>query len=403
MRLAVAITVLFMMAGSLRGQANDARQDQVQAATATAVAAMGEAIAQHPIGRNVTVRTLLEQTGSSRKLAETLQRAQRIGGPRWVDDQTCQVRLEIAGSRVAAALVQIAASNPDRTPVPANVLAVRLSDLNSRTFSATGSSTGAAEIENVRPRDESDAWSAVDDEARRHAVASAKQDAVNKAIDSIAPIKLPGGRTAGEALSSPPARQRLTEWLAQRPVTEVEFRDDLHVALALATPPIEFYQALRSSVDTSVEAADTDWELVREEFERRAGSSVGRASAASATTQANALQRPGPELPTIPPTWTNDQIDAIGIAPAGSSKLRAARAAENAAAEKLAAQLEALPLGDGTTIGDLARDNPAIRSAVARAIQRARPAKVDYQSEGGVEVHVMMNLRDLWEELRAAR
>jgi hypothetical protein len=403
MRLAVVITVLLSIAASAAAQGDDAQRDQVQAATATAVAAMGEAIAQHPIGRNLTVRTLLEKTGSSKKLVETLQRAQRIGGPRWVDDQTCQVRLEIAGSRVAAALVQIAASQPDRSPVPADVLAVRLADLNARTFSATGSSTGAAEIENVRPRDESDAWSTVGDEARRKAVASAKQDAINKAIESIAPITLPGGRPAGEALSSPAARQRLADWLAQRPVTEVEFRDDLHVALALATPPSEFYQALRSAVDTSGAGDDAAWGSVREEFERRAGSSVGRALAASSTTQADALKTAGPELPTIPPSWTNDQIDADGVAPAGASKLRAARAAEVDAAEKLAAQLEGLPLGHGTTVGDLARDNPSIRAAVARAVKRARPAKVDYQSEGGVKVHIVMNLRDLWEELRSAR
>src|SRR5687767_1030199 len=226
MRVAVVITVLFMLARTVLAQ-EDARRDQVEAATSTAVAALREAIGQNTIARGVTVQELLEKTRGTKKLTETLQRAQRIGGPRWVDDQTCQVRLEIAGSRVAGALVQIAASDPERSPVPANVLAARLADWNKRTFSATGTSTGAAEIEHVRPRDESDAWSAVGDEARRNAVANAKQDAINRAIDSVAPIKLPDGRPAGEALATPAARERLSTWLAQRPVTEVEFQDDL--------------------------------------------------------------------------------------------------------------------------------------------------------------------------------
>lgn len=404
MRLALVITVSLTFATTLRAQVDDARRDQVEAATSTAVAALREAIAQNPIGRNVTVQDLLDRTKGGKKLTETLQRAQRIGGPRWADDQTCQVRLEIAGSRVAGALVQIAASDPDRSPVPANVLAVRLSDWNKRTFSATGTSTGAAEIEHVRPRDESDAWSAVGDDARRAAVENAKQDAVNKAIDSVAPIKLPDGRPAGEALASPASRERLSTWLAQRPVTEVEFQDDLQVALSLATPPMEFYQALRSAVDVKGASDDAAWAPVREEFERRAGSSVGRAAVATtATNPANALRPASVELPAIPPAWTNDQVDADGTAPAGTSKLKSARVAEADAAENLLAELEKLPLAPGQTVGDAARDNPRVRSALARAVKRARPSKVDYGNDGSVRVHVVMNLRDLWDELRAAR
>jgi hypothetical protein len=322
-----------------------------------------------------------------------------------VDDQTCQVRLEIAGSRVAGALVQIAAAEPDRSPVPANVLAARLADWNKRTFSATGTSTGSGVIEHVRPRDESHAWSHVNDEARRAAVASAKQDAVNKAIESVAPVKLPDGRSAGEALASPVAREHLATWLEQRPVTEVEFRDDLQVALALATPPMEFYQALRAAVDAKGAAADdAAWAPVREEFERRAGSSVGRA-AVPTTMPANALRVPAANLPAMPPAWTNEQVDAQGYAPPApdASKLKTARLAEADAVEKLEAELARLPMAKGQTLGDLARTNPQVRDGVARAVRRARPSKVDYQDDGGVRVYVVMNLRDVWDELRAAR
>ena len=68
--------------------------------------------------------------------------AQMIGGPRWLDDQTCQVRLEISGTRVAAALVQIANVNATKTPIAPDLLAGRLKEWDNRTFSATATSTG---------------------------------------------------------------------------------------------------------------------------------------------------------------------------------------------------------------------------------------------------------------------
>jgi len=92
--------------------AQDARHDQIAAATARAVDLLRAQIAQEPIGRNLTVQDLLDRTNSSDTLTKTLQRSQMIGGPRWIDPQTCQVRLDISGPRVQQALVSIAASNP---------------------------------------------------------------------------------------------------------------------------------------------------------------------------------------------------------------------------------------------------------------------------------------------------
>ena len=74
-------------------------------------------IAAEPVGRGITVGDMLDATDGNDFLVKTLQRAQMIGGPRWLDDQTCQVRLEISGTRVAAALVQIANVNASKSPI----------------------------------------------------------------------------------------------------------------------------------------------------------------------------------------------------------------------------------------------------------------------------------------------
>src|SRR5438552_365432 len=92
------------------------QRDQIAAATGRALEALRAQVAAAPIGPNLTVQDLLDKTNGTRRLMQTLRRAQQIGGPRWLDSQTCQVRLEIAGPVVAKALYNIAAHD-NRTPI----------------------------------------------------------------------------------------------------------------------------------------------------------------------------------------------------------------------------------------------------------------------------------------------
>src|SRR4051812_46686893 len=70
---------------------------QIAAATAEAVANLRDAIERTPINQRVTVGDFLRRTGSQDELNRALQRAELVGGPRWVDDDTCQVQLEMSG------------------------------------------------------------------------------------------------------------------------------------------------------------------------------------------------------------------------------------------------------------------------------------------------------------------
>jgi hypothetical protein len=402
MRIRAVIILLLVLVADVFAQAERARldRDKLAAATAAAVAGLKDAIARETVAPGVTVGALLDRTKGHGRLLDALRRAEQPGGPRWVDDKTCQVRLEISGKRVADALVGIAASQPKKTPIAADVLAVKLTAWNVRTFSATGSSTGATEIDNIRPGGEAAAWANVTDEHRRAAVAAAKDNAVNAAIDSIRDVKLPDGKTAGDALKDPAVRERLVTWLAARPVTQVEFRDDLNVAVQLAAPAAEFYDAFRDAM----RAAEVDavaWDAVRGEFAQRLAAPTG---VAPVPGKAAAVASPAPlQLPALPPVWTNQQIEAEGYATAGGSKLKCARLAEARAATDLLGQIEKLPLTNAMTIGQASEQDAQVREAASRAASRGRTYKVEYDSDGGARVWVQLDLHSVWQELRGAR
>jgi hypothetical protein len=396
MRFLSVIIALFVLASGASAQADrTAARDQERAATQAAVRGLKEAAAREQLAPGVTVGLLLDRTSGHDELTYALSRAQKIGGTRWVGS-TAQVRLEISGARVARELVNIAASHPKSSPVPADVLAVKLKDWSTRTFSATGSSTGAAEIEHARPGGEAPAWRGVSDESRRAAVAAAKENAINGALDSIRDVKLPNGKTAGDALSDAEARQRLRTWLATRPVTEVEFRDDLSVGVQLAAPPGEFFDAFRDALRAG-EPDAAAWKSVGEEFQRRLATPTGVAAVGADAA------KPVLQLPTLPPVWTNGQIESEGAATAAGSKLKCARLAEAEAAQGFKSQIEKLPLSDVMTLGQAAERDPRIREALDRAALRGRTYKVEYDSDGGARVWVQLDLRQVWDELRAVR
>src|SRR5438046_8752958 len=102
----VPLLLLFSLALGGLARAQDAsrdQRDQIAAATGRALEALRAQVSAEPIGPGLTVQDLLDKTHGTKKLMQTLRRAQQIGGPRWLDAQTWQVRLEIGGPSVAKA------------------------------------------------------------------------------------------------------------------------------------------------------------------------------------------------------------------------------------------------------------------------------------------------------------
>jgi hypothetical protein len=372
----------------------------IAAATANAVDALRDDVAGARIDSRLTVADFLKQTDGDDQLLKILQRAQEVGGPRFsADGAACQIQLQISGDRVAHQLINIAATHPKKSPVPAEVLARMLLNWNDRDFNGIGSSISGAKIQFVRPPPTpDDAWGDVSDDARRQAVDAARDDAVHHAIDSIRPIPLAAGRTVGDELGRAAFQNSIAAWLESRPVRRVRFEVNHEVDLTLSTPPSDFCDAvLAAAKSAQLPLPDSAGQsALYARFAQLPSVSVGRAAASASgpTTAVFAV-----ELPSQPPPWTEQPLMAEGAADARGSKLKTARVAESAAVDALRDTIDALPLTSTMTIGDAAKKSPAIKQAVERCLSRARPYHVDYRADGSVSVKSGMNARELWAEI----
>lgn len=399
----LAVVFCGVFAAAARAQEADLRDQQVAAAIERAVGQLFDQVARTPIDHRITVGEFLTETRGKEEMLETLHRAQQIGGPRWVDEQTCQVQLEISGARVARTLSQLAASKPQRSPIAVDVLELRLADWRSRTFSTTASSIAPNRVEQIVPAGHAQdaGWQNVSDEARRQAIGDAKYDAVINVFDSIAPIRLNGDKTIGDAMAIDTVAEHVHQWFASRPVTKLEFDDNLEVEIALSAPADEIATTLRAAMEQQSQIpppTDEQWNQIANQIASSVAPAVGRGGvdrASVQTTQANVGL-----IANQAPEWIDRRLTSLGTAPRDDSKLRSARAAETDAIKNLEAQVRELPLSGQMTIAHAARQNGRVEDAIQRGLRSARVLSTDYaRPDGSVGVTVELELRRVWEEL----
>lgn len=142
------ITPIFLLAAmTLAAVAQtEPRSPKIEAASLAAISALYQDVSQQPLTVEMTVGDFIERTKSGEKLLETLRLAEQIGGPRWIDEQTCQIRMAIPGQLVASRLILIAASAPEQSPVKVDTLQATLRNWDRRTFSAVGHSGAMAVV-----------------------------------------------------------------------------------------------------------------------------------------------------------------------------------------------------------------------------------------------------------------
>jgi hypothetical protein len=376
---------------------------QVEAATANATASLKTDIAAVRITPAFTVGQYLDTMGAPEALDEIVADARQIGGPRWIDNQTCQVKLELPGAKVAYALVALAGTRARVTPIPAAVLEQQLADMKQRTFAATGTGVSNEKLAGIRPLDAGDRWSSVTDAARTQAVADARKDAARHTLDSIRNVPVGPNQTVNDLLARDDVQRGVTQWLDSRPVTELKFKDNLQVELTVSAPPEELFQAVldtaRKAPDVQLPNDEKSLDEVRREFAKRV-SSIGRAtvtnSGGAGTVQAF-------QFPDQIPTWAQQSLDAEGTAPGGSSRLKARTEAEDQASRNLRARIGALALTRTMTVEDAVKRDPRFELAVNRALLRARVTRSDWkQPNGSVLVAMSVDGWVVWTELRAA-
>lgn len=157
MRIGVSILGLALLGGVASGQTRPVsavpasatspvdkaalREKLVADAVEDAVDSLMSDVGRQPIFGRVTVRDLLVRTDSFDTFLATLRDADQIGGPRWLDENTVQVRLAVTGPILATSLITIANDAKDRSPVKPDELSPLLAAWAGKTFSAVGVST----------------------------------------------------------------------------------------------------------------------------------------------------------------------------------------------------------------------------------------------------------------------
>ncbi len=381
----------------------DVRRAQVIAAADDASRRLDAEVMSTGVTSDLTVGQLAERTGSREALEQTLRTAEQVGGTRWIDDQTTQVRLELTGDAVARTLQTAADSHPHALPVSKDVLRSGLKTLKSRTFAATGSSTSAAASDRLRPDPSQSGWRGVSDADRRQAIVAARHNAASRMLDSVSAVEVVPDHPLSEALARPPVQQTVGDWLMSRPITSVEFRDDLEIRLVLGAPPEDFCRVLRAALarqeKTPLPTDEAAWRRFCERVESHLSLPLGRglvAAPGTAPAVPSAIV-----LPAEPPRWVRDAIDVDGAAHGGGPLLRTARVAEDSAMQRMRARVEALPLSPGLTLGQAAHQDAHVADGLTRAMRFAHTYKVDYNDPvpGAVRIKVHIELEDVWREI----
>ena len=191
----------------------------MNAATAQAFDSLRHEVLAIHLTNDLTVGAFLDRCQANDQMDATLKGAEQIGGTRWLDNQTVQVRLEIHGSDIARTIEEIAGKNSALLPLPLHVLRERLKkDMSGRTYSALGTCTAAAVAGFLRPDPSQIAWRSVGDADRRAAIEAARHSAIDRVIDSLRTVEWNNGkRHLADALAVPMVVDSLRQWLGRSP------------------------------------------------------------------------------------------------------------------------------------------------------------------------------------------
>jgi len=403
MRLAAIPIFLLLTTGATvlaAPQAPATPTEMVRSARAKAVSSLYEQVSALPLGKGITVADLLRH-GDRPTLMAALDNAEQIGEPRWIDDRTCQVRLEIAATQIAQTLRQIVLADPARSPITVEQLDRAAGRWSRRTFTATGSVTipkaltAAGQGNVVAPR--TGPWRSVTEDQKQAALQAAREDAARQLLQSIGQVSLPPRATLQEVLAQEGIGTEVRQWLVSRPVSRITFRDSLQVEVWLAVRPEELLATLRRAIEqrpATSGPAPAQWQQIADDLAQRMARPVGVA------TVAQGAQPQVIRLPRTAPDWADSHMEATGYCEQAASKLKAARQAEADARLRLRGKLESLPLTDnGLSVGQAAAGSPQLAAALDRALVRARVLKTQY-SGNSARVWLDLDLGQVWDELR---
>jgi len=400
----ICIFLVLCLALVARGQM-DSRQARIQAATDNAAQDILAQIHAQRLEAGMTVDDFLNETGGDPALRDFLRRSRPIGGPRWLEDSACQIRLEVNGADIAHLLVDIASRNPAQSPIPPDQLSLLLANLRTHVFTATGSSASFG----INPPPPSDsAWAPIPSNLRLVAIQQATTNAVSTVLASISTIEVANNQTVGDTLQISDVKDALTQWLLARPVTSIDYRrsssdGSLQVRVTLAVNASDLFDTYRAILmvrDIVPHFSDAQsWADLRAKIANSMAAAVGTAVLAQSATAPVATQ-PVVTIPSQPPNWASTTLDVTGAGAPMRNPLRAARAAEANAMAALNSAVQALPLDSQQSIADACRGNPWLQRRISRAIEEgAHLASAHYHADGSVTCQMTLDLNLVWSAL----
>jgi hypothetical protein len=394
---ALCLAALLMAASGAASQADDARPVAIQAASASARAELKRQILSSSVAPGLSVRALGERHPAF-SIDDVLDTAEQIGGPRWVDQDVVQVRLQVPASRVVERIESIDPQTRDPRLTPADLVRLKR-EWKTRTFQATGQAIPSAKIESILGTFQSPAWQRVPQAARVDAAGRARGAAAGTIVSTTSNIRVGPSETIDQSFA-PGAQDKLRIWAYTMPATTVQLRDDRVVEIGLYVDREGLEQQLRAVVTDGSMSESEKSEALTAGVRALPTIVVGRASV---ETPADDTSAAAPIRLRGLPAWASDPLVAEGSSSAGESRLRTARLAERIAKDQLRAAIDKLLITPDLTLKQAAASNPRVADAIDRAVDNARVYQVDYNADGSATVRVTLDPNELIDELTSPR
>ncbi|HEX8339773.1 MAG TPA: hypothetical protein VF624_02585 [Tepidisphaeraceae bacterium] len=336
------------------------------------------------VAPGLTVRSIADRQASAVGVDEIVAGAQQVGGPRWVDSDIVQVKMQVPATAVLKKLTDAPADVRDPRVTP-GVLQRLAREWAGRQVQASGQAVPAEKIAAAVAASPSDDWADVPGDRRIDAARRAQASAAQGIVAAGGAIRVGPNETLGQSWDAGAAKA-VADWAMTLPATRVLLRDDRQVEIGLFVDKPGYSSQLLGTLPA----------------DRREAVAVGKAIAAGVTAMPTVFVGRASVVAAAPsvrpvlagrasPAWAGRLLTADATAPGGPDRLRTARTAETAAARSLRAVIDALPLDESNTIGQVAKRDPAVDEAVNRALTRARPYQVDYHADGSVTLRLSLD------------
>ncbi len=392
-RRAIQFAVLLSLASNAFAQ--EARTVDVQAAQASARAELRGQILASPVASGMTLRNAVDRDPSF-SVESILDAAEQVGGPRWIEQDIVQVRMQVSASKVIERLQAVPADKRDPRLTPAEMQRLQ-KDWKNRSFQATGQAIPVSRIESLIAQVQTPAWQQVPQPARADAAKRASASAVATIVSSSSNIRVGPSETIDQSFT-PGAQDKLAAWASSLPATKVLLRDDRQVEIGVYVDRVGLTEQIKAVVSDGVLSRSEKLQAITTGIEALPSIVVGRASVRNDETP-----RAGAPLVIHGlPAWVSDPLVAQGASSRGQTRLLTARQAERLAKLSLQDVIEKLEIND-KTIKQHAASDSRIAHALQRAVEKARVYQVDYNLDGSAIVRVTLDPNELLDELTAIR